>query len=458
MSTRLQGITFKNSELPLLTETIMDQEGIYKDGDFITITNLLVLKQVLPSLRLPPNVNTLSVDNTILLLDASGGTLTNTLTETDITLTDNSGKTNTMSNSNIQIIDTNTNFQTSINEYSINVVDVSNSKNVVIDITQGTLTNNDGAITFTQMTGNTFKSSDAYGIQSQSILDNTALTITDFAGSQYTSLSGGYLSSPSLSFNDGTYTSSIGMVANDYVVDANGARLLLNGGDSEFYIGQYSSSSAPCIISGGSGGLYLSMNSRGGTTSLGDIDNAFNSTKITVDDGAYRVNTNAIMMTAYNSSYILPICYTHKISSNFSYIGVNNSWENVYQSNTLVLPTEFFNTNNTFWDYKIEFSINLRDLSNPADKGLALYFEILDGNSNVYTPFLYNFPTPFTRHSNASTYNFSSSNMLTFTWTDVITFNTNITNPLTFSLWWYGDDNNAPNFDAVLSLTRTNLV
>ena len=196
----------------------------------------------------------------------------------------------------------------------------------------------------------------------------------------------------------------------------------------------------------------------GNTLSLGDVNSSVNSTRIILTDNTYSIDSNALNLTTYNSTYALPICYTKRFTNTISYIGVNNTWQNVYQDN-LALPNEFFNPSNTFWDYKIEFSINLRNMSASNDKGLALYFEFLDNASNIISPFLYTQNTPFTRHSNDSTYSATSSNMLTFNWNDYCNFTAVPNNaPLTFSLWWYGDQNNSPDFSIVLSLTRTNLV
>lgn len=421
-STKLANLVLEDTEFPLLTPTIINQEIIEKNGNFITINRLAQLKVALDALQPnPPNANTAWFDNTILLKDQTGNQ-TSTSSIGGMILQNNSP------NPNTYVIDID-------NAYALGVPTIS-------------LQDNFSGISSVLDTSNlTFSATNQININ-----PSTGFTITDNVANITN------LTLNSLSFNDGLYTSSIGMVANDYVVNANGARLLMNGGDAEFYIGQYSASTAPCIISGGSGGMTLNMNSRGGTASIGDCDNAFNSTKITIDDGAYRVNTNAVMMTAYNNSYILPICYTHKMSSNISYVGVNNNWINVYQDTLNALPNEFFNPNNTFWDYKIEFSINLRNVIAPTDKGLALYFELFDNNAIPYTPFLYNQNTPFTRHSNGSTYSATASDMLTFTWTDYIAFNNSVDTSLTFSLWWYGDQNNSPDFEAVLSLTRTNLV
>lgn len=206
------------------------------------------------------------------------------------------------------------------------------------------------------------------------------------------------------------------------------------------------------------GSNNYSVITAGNSLSLGDVNGSVNSTKIILTDSTYNIDTNALNLTTYNSTYALPICYTKKFSNTINYIGVNNTWQNVYQD-ALSLPNEFFNPSNLYWNYKIEFSINLRNVSSPTDKGLALYFEFLDNASNVMTPFLYNQPTPFTRHSNGSTYSATSSDMLTFNWNDYCDFSLSANNaPLFFSLWWYGDQNNAPDFDIVLSLTRTNLV
>jgi len=72
-------IQLSNSDLPLLTETILTQQVISKDGNSIPISNLVLLPQVLASLDIPPNSTTLEVDHRILLIDN-----TNTQTQADI--------------------------------------------------------------------------------------------------------------------------------------------------------------------------------------------------------------------------------------------------------------------------------------------------------------------------------------------------------------------------------------
>jgi hypothetical protein len=169
------------------------------------------------------------------------------------------------------------------------------------------------------------------------------------------------------------------------------------------------------------------------------------------------INLNSYNLITYSGSYTLPICYSHKMASTIDYSGLNNTWSNQHQS-PMSLPSEFFNAANTFNQYKIEFSINMRQMTNPLDKALAMYFEFIDTNGAVYTPFVFNQQTPFTRHSNASTYSDTSFDMITFTWTDYVDFSGINATDLNFSLWWYGDLDNVAKFDAVVSLTRTNLI
>lgn len=169
------------------------------------------------------------------------------------------------------------------------------------------------------------------------------------------------------------------------------------------------------------------------------------------------INLNSYNLITYSGSYTLPICYSHKMASTIDYSGLNNTWSNQHQS-PMSLPSEFFNAANTFNQYKIEFSINMRQMTNPSDKALAMYFEFIDTNGAVYTPFVFNQQTPFTRHSNASTYSDTSFDMITFTWTDYVDFSGINATDLNFSLWWYGDLDNVAKFDAVVSLTRTNLI
>jgi hypothetical protein len=105
MATNIGTLVFKNTDLPLLTETVLTQEGIYKDGDDISFSNILILKQVLPSLRIPPNINTLSIDKNILLDDTITPNVNYTnISNTTMSINDPNSITTT-TNSNFSIVD-----------------------------------------------------------------------------------------------------------------------------------------------------------------------------------------------------------------------------------------------------------------------------------------------------------------------------------------------------------------
>ena len=86
----------------------------------------------------------------------------------------------------------------------------------------------------------------------------------------------------------GEYT--IGSNSNDLVINAGGDRLLLNANDNEFYIGEYTTGTAPCINSTGSLTKTIFINTRDGQTQIGDADYSFNGTRIIVDDSLTSIN------------------------------------------------------------------------------------------------------------------------------------------------------------------------
>ena len=89
--------------------------------------------------------------------------------------------------------------------------------------------------------------------------------------------------SVSLTFTQNSTNPSLSIGSGDFVLNADTNRLLLNANDNQFYLGNYSNTNAPVINSGGVG-MNLEINSRSGTTNIGDCDNAFNGTKISVVD------------------------------------------------------------------------------------------------------------------------------------------------------------------------------
>jgi hypothetical protein len=108
--------------------------------------------------------------------------------------------------------------------------------------------------------------------------------------------------------------------------------------------------------------------------------------------------------------------------------------------------------------WNLTVSINLWNVSNPTDKGFAFYINFEDSNLSSYDSYAFNQTTPYTMHSNASTYNNTSSNMLTYTYTDRLDLTGSVWdgNSGKFNIWWYGDQTNSPAYNIVISITRTN--
>lgn len=228
------------------------------------LERIALVQQAFQAVELPPNATTLKLNQT-LLLDA-GGNQTNTSSVGGLLLQNNSP------NPNTYIIDID-------NAYALGVPTISLQDNF------------SGISSVWDTTSLTFNATNQISIN-----PSTGFTITDSVANITN------LTLNSLSFNDGTYTPSIGIVANDYVIDGQGARVLINGGDAEFYIGQYSASTAPCIVSGGNSGMYLNLNSRSGVARMGDCDNAFNQTTIIVDDANTTISFDASTIDFLNTS------------------------------------------------------------------------------------------------------------------------------------------------------------
>ena len=99
-------IQLSDSDFPLLTDTIISQQTIEKNGNSIPISNLVLLPQVLASLDMPPNPTTLKVIDTIALSSTTSAT-TNTINHTSMIIDDsaNTGPTNTITQGDMTIHD-----------------------------------------------------------------------------------------------------------------------------------------------------------------------------------------------------------------------------------------------------------------------------------------------------------------------------------------------------------------
>jgi hypothetical protein len=243
-------------------------------GDALIFGNLLVTGIIDPIamyLTNSSNTNTIfldSVTNTILL---------------DNTTPDFS---NTITNSSINISDVNNNNSCNIDTASLTIIDTLANKNTVLNGCTG-------AIFFDNNTQKgSFLRADLFGIYSQDpLLGDVVGVEVDAGGYKIESLTTSNittLNNGSLTFNNYTAGSSsnltFGAFSGDFILDANTNRLLLNANDNEFKLGQYSATSAPVINSTGNAGMSLNINSRGGSTNIGDVDSIGNGTQILVND------------------------------------------------------------------------------------------------------------------------------------------------------------------------------
>ena len=181
--------------------------------------------------------------------------------------------------------------------------------------------------------------------------------------------------------------------------------------------------------------------------------------------GLGNINLDAPNINSY--TYAMPICFTRERADNFNYSLGGQTFQNVY-STAFNVPFQFFSDTpqfgytSSYW--KIDFALNCYTNSATADKGIAIYFEFLDGASNSYSPIAYNQSTPYAVYQPASTFvGGTSPPYQNFNWTDVIDFaglsGTGSGNvPLNINLWFAGDNPLTCNFQMVMTLTRTNVV
>jgi len=564
MSCSFKDIIIENTDFPLLTKTIINQEIIEKNGNFIPINRLAQLKVALDALQpVPPNATTVWFDNTILLQDAIMSLASNTINNSGIVINNDiqNGYLTLDSGDNPQFnyvglymtdyIDPSGNYagsKTNINPNSISVINNNGLSNTNIIDSQIVMT--DGTGTYLTQIKNSFPQS--YIIQSSpSQLGGTS---TSFYGAQYMTLNnngnnyrielntqGSAFGSPGLLITDdtdtrATYSSQSAIIttlggptntltAGDMTINDNGSinvsqitsdyaqfnttsssqsnltssylsiddvgnssytRLNANDGlriqndilanpptsttdltygyltIDQSSVGGYRSSLYPSnlnIIAPTTETMTLSTDYLEFQTGTFTIKQSANGTLIFLDDNNKQINLETLNLTSYSNNYTLPICYTYKYSRGFNF-STPTTWQMVRSDTINSLPNDFYSSANLFWDYKLEISLNLNACSNPTDKAMAFYFEFRDSNGNPYNPFLFNLNTPFTRHSNGSTYNNTATDMLTFTLTDYVNLNGigGVAPPLEWRLWWYADNPVSSNFNMLISMTRTNIV
>ena len=156
---------------------------------------------------------------------------------------------------------------------------------------------------------------------------------------------------------------------------------------------------------------------------------AFTDIVLTSNNGIISLSSGGVKW----NNYPMGITFFNKWNSGFGY-NTPNAWEMVKQ-NSITFPPQFL-----YGTWAVQFSINCSNVgSAPADKGLAMYFNFIDGNSITYNGTSYNQTFPFANWFNASTYTATSQTPLSITYTDYFDFNGAVNN-LELQLNWYADN------------------
>jgi hypothetical protein len=227
--------------------------------------------------------------------------------------------------------------------------------------------------------------------------------------------------------------------------------------------------SAPYIELNGSNQLWINntdtypiiLNSTNSQITIGDVGNAGNFTRIAVDD---TTRTNEINSVDIRSScggsnlYTLPIQFTNKVNSNYSY---NNptTWEMVF-AGSMAIPLEQLTLTNGYTTWKMDFAMNCWNTTVQSDKAYAMYIEIRDvnGTGNDYSGFLFNQNTPYTTYKNSSSYSATNTQIENYVYTDYYDFSGATGSPLEIRLWRYADNTMSCEFSWLVTLSKNNLV
>jgi hypothetical protein len=288
---------------------------------------------------------------------------------------------------------------------------------------------------------NTYSLDNSSGLSA--ILAVNDLTFSD-TGTNFTST----LNTTKLQFNTLTTTPKIEQNGSDFTIDSNNSNLALN-----------SNNSINLIAYGNNGSYDIYLNATNGRTTISsalDITIACSDT-LNINSNNSSVNLNTADLSnggAVNwNSYPISMTFFNKWSGSFGYpLTILNNWDMV-SSQTISFPTQFL-----YGTWAITFSINCyNEGSQPSDRGLAIYFDFIDGTSTPFTGFNYRQQTPYAQHFNRSTYSATSSFPLSITYTDYFDF-TGAVNSLELRLNWYGDQPQNQEFQVSTTFTLMTLI
>jgi hypothetical protein len=99
-----------------------------------------------------------------------------------------------------------------------------------------------------------------------------------------------------------------------------------------------------------------------------------------------------------------------------------------------------------------------------SDKGMGIYIDFIDSQSNVYTPITYNVNTPFSIDRKDFGYGAgANAPYIPINWTDYVDlatlYNTGSSNfPFEMRIYFAGDASISSSYNLLLTLTRTNFI
>lgn len=210
--------------------------------------------------------------------------------------------------------------------------------------------------------------------------------------------------------------------------------------------------------------LYITGNSTGvdidsssNVCRIGDVNISNNGTLIELNDTHNNVDLRTRNFTTQGDTYTFPICFSSKSSGNVNYSSPSN-WQQVFHY-SIPFPAFAIDSTSIYNVWKIEFHMNTSNMTDQTNKECAMYFEIEDASSAIYTGFLFNNATPYTGRRDGSTYSATSQQSENYGWTDYFDFTgMNGNTPLEFKWYWFANGTNSYDFNWLVSFTRTNLI
>lgn len=201
----------------------------------------------------------------------------------------------------------------------------------------------------------------------------------------------------------------------------------------------------------------IGIDSGSTSTVIGDINLSTNQTVLTINDDLKKIDQNAVITSLWNNIATLPVSFTSKYSGSINY-STSGSWEEIFHY-SIPMPAIAVDPSQTYNAWRLDFSLNCRNMTNTEDKAMAMYFILDDQVPSTYTPFLYNLSTPYTRHSNTSSYSNTATAMQSYNWSDYVDLTgVNGSVPLEFRLNWFLDNTCTCDYDMLISFTRTNMI